>query len=174
MSSMPTLCPSFTRCSSPSCPTGLLTPSPSILRSGTVISLQGRLLSNRFYRRKRFCIHSPEFSLWLCGHAAPVNNFETGGMCKSYCYIICCCTYQQILQKEKVLHPFPIICCCKYILYTLHGSQNSEHGLCLTLWWALHYHWSPFGNPPKLSHQPKDRGARSSAQHQVPSKVVCH
>ena len=67
MSSMSTLCPSLTRYSSPICPTGPLTPGRSILMSGNVnvISLQGRLLSNTFYRRKRFCIHSPEFSLWL-------------------------------------------------------------------------------------------------------------
>ena len=48
---------------------------------------------------------------------APVNNFETGGMCKSYCYIIFCCTY---------------------ILYTLCGSQNSERGLCQTAFCDAH------------------------------------
>ena len=48
---------------------------------------------------------------------APVNNFETGGMCKSYCYIIWCCTY---------------------ILYTLSGSQNSECGLCQTAFCDAH------------------------------------
>jgi len=77
---------------------------------------------------------------------APVNNFETGGMCKSYCYIICCCTY---------------------ILYTLCGSQNSEHGPCQTtveVCLANHQSWSI---------QPEDRGARSSAQHQVASKQMC-
>ena len=66
-------------------------------------------------------------------------------MCKSYCYIICCCTY---------------------ILYTLCGSQNSEHGLCQTtveVCLATHQSWAI---------QPKDRGARSSAQHQVASKQM--
>ena len=50
--------------------------------------------------------------IFIVGHVAPVNNFESGGMCKSYCYITCCCTY---------------------ILYTLCGSQNSEHSLSQTL-----------------------------------------
>ena len=160
MSSMPTPCPSSTKYSDPNCPAGPSTLSPSISRSGTVISLPGRRLFNRSYRRKRYAWSTPWIFVLKAKHASRGGGGGGGG---------------EEWSRTKWIEGYVILTDTAYII-CWHPAEARIQSTA-----SARIYDGPFTTTKVCSAthqsqaiQPADRDARSSAQHKVASKGVCH